>query len=56
MDLWYQGFTLSYWPVGSQHWKAERHGVTMNARSKEELKRVIDLHIHDRAAWLNSRK
>ena len=53
---WYRGFRLHYWTLGSQHWQAEQHGVTMNAQSLESLTRVIDQHIQDRADYLHARQ
>jgi hypothetical protein len=53
---WYRGFDIYYWPEGSQHWKAEQHGVTMNARSYAALCVVIDQHLADRAAWIKERQ
>lgn len=46
--MWYRGWTIKYWPVGGQHWRAEQAGVGMCANSPEALKRMIDLRIYER--------
>lgn len=33
----------------------DRHGVTANARSLDELRAIIDYHIADRDAWFAER-
>jgi len=38
----YKGWKLTYYPIGSQHWKASRFGVNMCANSKELLIQMID--------------
>lgn len=38
----YKGCTIRYFPEGSCHWQALRHGVRMRANSKEELVQMID--------------
>ena len=43
----YKGFAIKYWPVGSQHWKATWHGVSMNHKDKDALKRMIDQRVAD---------
>jgi len=45
--MWYRGWTIKYWPVGAQHWKAERHGVGMCAQSQAAIKRMIDIKISE---------
>ena len=36
------GWTIRYFPEGSCHWQALRHGVRLRANSKEDLLRMID--------------
>ena len=35
------GWTIRYFPEGSCHWQALRHGVRLRANSKEDLLRMI---------------
>jgi hypothetical protein len=37
----YLGWKISYFPIGSQIWKASRFGVTLCANSKELLMAMI---------------
>lgn len=39
----YKGWTIKYWPIGSQHWKATKHGINLCGNSKELLYQMIDL-------------
>jgi hypothetical protein len=39
----YRGWKIYYYPVGSQHWRAEQYGVGMCANSEGALKRMIDV-------------
>jgi len=38
----YKGWNIKYYPEGSNHWKANRYGVSLSARSEKELKEMID--------------
>jgi hypothetical protein len=43
----YKGWKISYFPEGSQVWKAVRYGVRMRANSKELLLSMIDTRDSD---------
>lgn len=43
----YKGWTIEYWPVGSQHWEARQYGVSMRANSVEALQCMIDVRIRE---------
>jgi hypothetical protein len=45
----YQGWELKYYPGHpiTGQWRAEQHGVTMCAGTKESIKRMIDRRIYE---------
>ena len=49
----YRSFAI--WVDAHGVWRGERHGVTVCAQTKEQLQRVIDLHIADKAQWEKER-
>jgi hypothetical protein len=50
----YRGFRVRVTLTGE--WAAIRHGVGLSASTREQLYRVIDLHIQDREQWIAERK
>lgn len=53
--MWYRGWTIDYYPFGSQHWRGRQHGVEVCSNTQDSVKRVIDLHIEDRKTWFEQR-
>ena len=54
----YRGWNIGYAPSApiTGRWRASQHGVSVNAHTEEALKRVIDLHIEDRAAYIKGKR
>jgi len=52
----HKGWTVRYFPEGSQVWQALRHGVRMRANSKENLIRMIDTRDYTPNAGLDGRR